>query len=348
MVEKNLSKISKQIAKMVEKLTKDFIKFAKRDKIPNMSFAFLDFEKQQLHIENFEHPDLIKNQNTSNLSLYEIGSITKLFTALCYGILDVQGKININTPVKEYFSDRISIVFESITLYDLLTHRSGLPRLPDEFIARIGNNDNPYTLFTKNDLINYLQNPKDISSSKKYQYSNLGFGILGNILETITGEKYEEAVKQILLNPLKMQNSATLDSLSVDSMNLLDGYNKYGSITEYWENTTLAGAGSFLSCISDMVLFLSSHLKGFESDSFSLEEITNTRLSNNMSYGWHIKKGIVSRILRYAGYYWHNGMTGGFSSFICFNKKKKTGMAILSNKSVMLDSYFYHYTSYFH
>lgn len=331
---------------MEDKIIKSLFNYAKKDKVNNMSLAYFNLEKGIIIKENYSCSNNDSNFISNNDTLYEIGSITKLFTALVFGLMHSQKKIDINTSVKYFFGENASPVFDKITIKDLITHASGLPRLPTTFLSKMENETDPYYDLIKSDLYDYLISPTEISANKDYKYSNLGYGILGEILSLIHKKPYVQVIKENVLIPLNMTKTDVLDNY-IDLDNIATGYNHSNKKTNFWTNEILSGAGCFLSNINDMTSFLINHFDENKSVQFSLAKITDIVLSKNISYAWHIKNGMLSKLLRYSGYYWHNGMTGGFASFVCFNKKKKIGLVILANKPILLDSYFYRFSSYF-
>ncbi len=324
---------------MEEKIIKTFTKYAQKDNISLLALGFFDLKKKKI----IKH--LIKEgtQNTDNGILFETGSITKTFTASVYGLL--QNEIDTSKSVKHYLGSEINKIFEELTIKELLVHQSGLPRLPISFILKM-DKENPYSSLTKDDLYEYLENPTEISNTKKYSYSNLGYGILGEILEKLFNKDYLSVISEMILTPLKMGSTTTLtNSLNRDC--IAKGYDSKNNEVSYWDNEVLSGAGCLLSNIDDMLEYLINNTAIAMESNINLSKVNSNLLSKSMSYGWHIKNGIFSKLLGYNNYYWHNGMTGGFSSYACFNKEKQNGLILMANKAVLLDSYFYNFISHF-
>jgi len=327
---------------MEDKIVNRLFDYAKKDGVNNMSVSFFSLTKEIMRKDHYNRNS--QALPSGNHTLYEIGSLTKLFTALVYGIMQFNNEISINDPVRHYFGERVNKLFDHITIKDLLAHTSGLPRLPGFMISKTEDLTNPYQSLHRDELYEYLKRPGDTRTGNKYAYSNLGYGILGELLSFIHQKPYVQVIKEKLLIPLHMQATDVITNMN-GRKDIAAGFNEAGDATPYWNNDILAGAGCFLSNIDEMTSFLLAHFPG--NSNIPLPGITDTRISKNMSYGWHIKNSFFSRLLGYSGYYWHNGMTGGFSAYACINKVKKNGLVILTNKPVRLDSYFYHFSSYF-
>ena len=142
-----------------------------------------------------------------------------------------------------------------------------------------------------------------------------------------------------------MSRTGTLYKFKND-INKATGYDHMNRITADWTGELLDGAGSVYSTNQDMLAFLQLHLGEGNSTFLKAVQSTQEIVKGSMGLGWHYKTGWLSKMLGYYGYSWHNGMTGGFSSFMAFHKKKRTGMFILSNKAITTDHWFYYYASF--
>ncbi|MFD2433478.1 serine hydrolase [Mesonia maritima] len=151
-----------------------------------------------------------KNSDAFNInSIYEIGSVTKTFTATILAIMVENGEMNYDDPISNYLPDSIPKLIKpngkEITLEDLATHTSGLPRLPENLEKTIKNPLNPYANYSLENLYDYLQTVKVGTSN--YEYSNLGMGLLGEILATHSKMTYKELVKKYITEELGMNNT---------------------------------------------------------------------------------------------------------------------------------------------
>jgi serine-type D-Ala-D-Ala carboxypeptidase/endopeptidase len=270
-------------------------------------------------------------------TVFEIGSITKVFTALLLTDLVEHGEVAFTDPVSKYLPTQVTAPHRGgrqITLQDLATHRSGLPRLPANFKPK--DPSNPYMDYTLEQLYQFLSTyelPRDVDS--QVEYSNLGFGLLGHALERRAGMDYESLVRMRILDPLGM--SSTRIVLSTDMQTrFASGHNAKLERVGNWDVPTLAGAGALRSTANDMLTFLGSNLGYIASPvSRAMTAMLHVRRSigREIAIGWHsvTLDGIFAPDGRHI--VWHDGGTAGYSAFIGFDPKVGTGVVVLANAS---------------
>lgn len=330
---------------MEDKVLQSLTKYAQKDQIIGLHISY--YNKGELSQFNHGYINNKKTEMVNNQTLFELGSLTKPIIATLYSLLTQDKVVNIEQPITYFFETRsIHPTFNSITIKDILTHTSGLPRIPEVFSNKMENEQDPYSCLTDDDLYKFLKAPSNLRRKGDYLYSNVGYGILGEILKIITSKSILEISKEALFRPLKMNSTDIINNLE-NSQNIAQGYTFENKETSYWHNEVLAGAGCFLSCGDDMSKYLFENINATETCINQSIHNTHSRLEKNVGWGWHFKNSFLSKILGYSDYIWHNGMTGGFSTFFCFNKKKKVGLVLIANKAIPLDSYFYNFSSYF-
>jgi len=261
-------------------------------------------------------------------TLYGIGSITKLFTCFLLADMVKRGELNLDDPISKFLPDIVKTPTfngKEITLYDLATHTSGLPPRPNNLSP--ANPDNPYADYTVEQMYNFLSNYKlthDIGS--KYEYSNIGGGLLGYILAQKSGLDYETLVRKRICEPLGL-NSTVITIPSNLQLNMATPYNNEGqSISEWTFSPIFAGAGSLKSTINDMLIFVAANLGLIDTNLLSTFEFTHVKHpKNNIALGWHIWNEFGTTN------YGHSGSTVGYKSFVGFNKGNKIGVIVLSN-----------------
>ncbi|MGG9971567.1 serine hydrolase domain-containing protein [Ferruginibacter sp. SUN002] len=292
---------------------------------------------KNLQVGVYKDGEIFRLSNSGNIShqAFELASITKVFTGCAIMIAIEENKISLNTTLEQILSNKfeISDSFKSITIEELLTHCSGLPNLPHLFLEKMQTNPtDPYSVLQKDDVFNYLSLQQTLGK-KRYCYSNFGYGLLGLILEHIYVFSYADIMTKKIFDPLNMQFSSI--GLSSKTENILEqGYSVEGKETTIWQDDVLAGAGSLISTCDDMMLFIKAHFA-----SNSLKNILNTILlpqTKKMAISWH-RQGWLGRIAGYKTYLWHNGCTGGYSSYITLSIEKKTAFLILSSKGIIVD-----------
>lgn len=263
-------------------------------------------------------------------SLYGIGSITKLFTCSLLADMVNSGKMNLNDPISKYLPDSVKTPTyngKKITLYDLATHTSGLPPRPDNLSPT--NPNNPYADYAIAQTYSFLSHynlSREIGI--RYEYSNIGVGLLGYIIAQESNSDYETLVIREISNPLKLRHTIVTipDKFK---MNMATPYDSDGKTVSEWTfSPVFAGAGSLSSTTNDMLEFVAANLGLINSKLYSTFMLThNKHPQNNIALGWHIWNDFGSII------YGHSGSTIGYKSFIGFNKETQTGVIILSNKT---------------
>jgi CubicO group peptidase (beta-lactamase class C family) len=266
------------------------------------------------HVQGFGHnpPDAS--------TIYEIGSITKVFTAITAARLAADGLIKLDDPVAKCFPPVVNLP-TNITFKHLATQSSGLPRLPGNFFAVVGETDNPYILYKKEHLYDYFKTANKLGEpGQRYEYSNLGFALLGHALELCAGKPYEALVRENLLTPLGMQ------STGFTAANVIPGHDPKGKPASNWDFDVMAPAGAFRSNAGDMLKFLRANLEPDRTPiAVALRESTK-RHFKMMGLGWHFQTTFEDLT-----FIWHNGGTGGYRSFAGFDPKHKTAVVLLSN-----------------
>jgi CubicO group peptidase (beta-lactamase class C family) len=268
-------------------------------------------------------------------TVFEIGSVTKVFTALLLQEMADSGEVKLDDPIGKYLPSTVKTPTRNgrqITLLDLATHTSGLPRLPDNLAPKDQNN--PYADYTVErlyDFLSHYQSSRDMG--EKYEYSNLGAGLLGHVLVLGAGANYETLVTRRICAPLQM-NSTRIELTPELKARLAPGHDAMGMTVENWDLPALAGAGALRSTANDLLKFLAANMG-----------LTNTNLSKAMTAtqqprhasGFLRKIGLAWQIETVSGTIWHNGGTGGYHSYIGFKKDPPRGVVVLANSRNDID-----------
>jgi CubicO group peptidase (beta-lactamase class C family) len=269
---------------------------------------------------------------------FEIGSVTKVFTALLFAESERLGKVRRDDPAAKFLlpaNDPAAPALAKVTLLTLATHTSGLPRLPPNFAP--ANRLDPYADYTVEKLRAALrQNAQKVQAPAPYAYSNYGFGLLGQALAAAWGEPYGKLLRERVLDPLGMEKtSLSLPGAPVPA-DLAPGY-RQGTVVPGWIQDAMAPAGGLRSSAREMAKFLQACLGLRETPlSRSLAE-TAKPLSpigaHSVSIGlaWYVTAGKVPTVL-------HNGGTGGYSSFVGYQPTKKCGVVVLADSDRSVDA----------
>ena len=191
---------------------------------------------------------------------FQIGSVTKLFTATLAASFQNNGNLDLKGRVGDYLQLEADSTIRAIRVEDLLTHHAGLPSAPK---ALLGKYDklNPYQHVSKEKLTSYLNTyRKPVKSKSSFQYSNLGFSILGQVLEEISGKPYEELVKEDICQPLGIKDLWM--TIPEEDINLAPGAMRRNMELSRWVLNAIAPAGAIDANIKDMLKFARANLHG--------------------------------------------------------------------------------------
>jgi CubicO group peptidase (beta-lactamase class C family) len=265
-------------------------------------------------------------------TVFEIGSITKVFTSLLLADAVGRREVSLSDPIAKYLPADVRVPERggrTISLQDLATHTSGLPRLPHNIKPRDG--ANPYADYSVAQLYEFLstyQLPRDVGA--QYEYSNIGGGLLGHLLAARAGMDYEALVRTRITGPLGMRRTAIALSPEMKAQ-MAVGHSALLEPVSNWDLPTLAGAGALRSTTNDLLTFLAAVL-GYADTPLApaMAAMTAVRRPTGaqgleIALGWHVLTSADREIV------WHNGGTGGYRSFIGYDPVSRVGVVILAN-----------------
>jgi len=271
-------------------------------------------------------------------SIFEIGSVTKTFTSLILARMVAAGKVTFDEPVRELLPPGTVAKPEGaeITLLDLAIQHSGLPRMPDNFSP--SDPENPYADYRAANLYKYLASQGVAKpASPPFVYSNLGVGLLGQALANRAGVTYAELLQQEIAGPLGMKD--TVISLSKDQQaRFIQGRGADSRPARAWNLDALAGAGAIRSTAADMLTYLEAQLHPDKFPALASAIAQTHELRADAGPGMRI--GLNWIYSEKPGFYWHNGGTGGYSSFAFFDPKNDCAAVVLFNQTVRPDGSF--------
>jgi D-alanyl-D-alanine-carboxypeptidase/D-alanyl-D-alanine-endopeptidase len=268
-------------------------------------------------------------------TLFEIGSVTKAFTGILLADMVERGEVKLDDPVSKYLPETVKLpqlVDKPITLAHLATHTSGLPRMPTNF--KPADLENPYADYTVEQMYAFLSAYKPTEKpGVKFEYSNLGMGLLGHVLSLHAAKDYETLLAERVLKPLGMDDTRiTLDEKS--RAKLAAGHDGDGEPVANWDLPTLAGAGSLRSSANDMLKLLAAAIDPRAPAelekmlALSRKPRVPASTANEIGLGWHIGRN--------GSLVWHNGQTGGYHSYCAFVPERKVGVVVLANTGTNL------------
>ncbi len=261
-------------------------------------------------------------------SLFEIASITKVFTGLLLQKFCEESLVQLSDPIQMHLPKEVRAPTwqgRQITLEHLATHTSGLPRMPTNFAPK--DPKNPYNDYDSQKLYSFLSSYKlTRPPGAAYEYSNLGYGLLAMILRHKTGKLYDELIKERIAGPLGMQSTAV--ALSAEQKQKLSPpFNAALKPTSNWDFKALAGCGSIKSTAADMLRFANANLDPTNPFFKSLSETHKVRQLSQMGLGWHHNEESV----------WHNGETGGYHSYLGISTQNQKAVIVLTNTQKSID-----------
>jgi CubicO group peptidase (beta-lactamase class C family) len=273
--------------------------------------------------------------------LFEIGSITKTFTGLILSQMVEQGKVKFDEPVRELLPAGTveKPAGDEITLLDLATQHSGLPRMPDNF--KPANDDDPYADYTAARLYEYLAKHGVAKPAKTdFLYSNLGFGLLGQALANRAGVTYPDLLKEEVTGPLGLKD--TVVALSPEQLGrFATPHDAQHHAAHPWNLVAFAGAGAIRSTAADMLTYVEANLHpeslklgGQSPEGSTLSAAITQQHELRADAGAAMKIGLAWLYVPDGGEYWHNGATGGYSSYAFFNPTHDRAGVVLYNATI--------------
>ena len=279
-------------------------------------------------------------------SVFEIGSITKVFTAILLAEMADRGEVSLDDPVAKHLPPGVKVPERGgrkITLLDLTTQVSGLPRMPDNLTPK--DPTNPYADYTAEQMFEFLgryELPR--VSGGQFEYSNLGVGLLGQALTRRAGKSYDALVKERILAPLKMEHTGVVLTPWMRE-HVAKGHNLQLHVTANWDIPAFAGAGALRSTMNDMLIFARANLGGLPPSQAGaavqrlqrLMQQTHTARASAGSdlvaigMGWFLRKIGDGEVIS------HNGGTGGYRTWMGFDKRRKVAAIVLTNSSLPND-----------
>ncbi len=270
-------------------------------------------------------------------TLFEMGSVTKTFTGLLLADAIERGEVERSTPVTTLLPDSVTVGTAdstTVTLGHLATHRSGLPRLPSNLGATARPGD-PYAAYGDSALYAFLD---DYTLSRapgaKYEYSNLGMGLLGQLLARRADTTYAALVRRRITGPLGLSDTR-IRLTDAQHSRFAQGHTRAGAPTSPWHFGALAGAGALRATATDLIAYLRAHRHALTADPDTTTALQRAmrraatiraatdRENTCIGLGWHQSARDGHEVL------WHNGGTGGFRSFVALDRETGHGVVVL-------------------
>ncbi|NCN40964.1 beta-lactamase family protein, partial [bacterium] len=266
-------------------------------------------------------------------SVFEIGSVAKTMTALALANEVTRRKVSLETQIGTIWNELNGLDAGKITLLELTTHTSGLPRLPTNFAPKDW--DDPYKDYDENLLLEYLKTYKRPEKKKETpDYSNVGVGLLGLVLaEKLNHMSVAQYLKKEVFLPINMESSS-LNLSDLNSSFLSVGHNSFHEPVPYWNLAVMEAAGAVKSSTEDLLKYGEYFLNAkTEFDQKVIDLITTKRFpwgqELHIGLGWGIAEKGGFQILT------HSGGTGGFTSVVFVDRTRDLVLVALSNTETL-------------
>jgi CubicO group peptidase (beta-lactamase class C family) len=286
----------------------------------------------------YGHPERDGNRRVDDRTEYEIGSVTKVFTATLLALYVQRGLVALDDPLQKWVPPNVRVPSfdgRAITLEDLATHTAGLPDDPPM---------DGIEHYRDEDMWRFLDGYRlTRAPGTKWEYSNLGFALLGHALQRAAGGRWPELIRRDVCAPLGLSDTA-VDLSPEQRERLAQGYGAKGEHAAAAMRTWPAfwSAGALRSNLVDMTRFVQYNLGLLDTPLHdllpALQQVRKPAEGRmQMALGWQTlpnmpEKGIPARV------FFKNGGTNGFHAFVAFVPETKTGVVLLTNKAYRLDS----------
>jgi CubicO group peptidase (beta-lactamase class C family) len=275
-------------------------------------------------------------------TIFEIGSVTKVFTGLLLADLAEHDLVGLEDPLGSYLPAWVQVPTvggHQITLGDLASHTSGLGRNPRGMLRRwLGDRHNPHAGLSVEELYAGLARTRlRRRPGERAKYSNLGAGLLGEALAGAAGQPYENLVRERICRPLGMPDTIITPS-DQQRTRLATGHTRRGRPVAPFQLPALAGAGALRSTAADLLCLLRATLDPAPTPLAA--QLERTQLPR-LGMAKHLEVGLGWLIAHPPGsggpVLWHNGGTSGFRSFVGAAWKTGTAVVVLSNSARSVD-----------
>lgn len=311
-------------------------------KVKNLVVGVIDSSGKRHYITYGDKPERLEKLDEN--TIFEIGSITKTFTSLILADAVLKGEVKLDEPVQKYLPETLAVPKrgeQELTLEELATHTSGLPKMPPNFMKGMDFiTGNPFAKFNDPLFAEGLKmvKYKDEKEKPKFMYSNIGVGLLGYGMTRRFGKSYEELVQERVMKPIGMASTSTITTQD-DRKRLITGYTLFNQPGKEWEmSDNFAGCGALRSTAADMLTYLESQMGCKETplrEAMDMTQKPRSTVAGKVSIGL----GWLSMETDGEHRFWfHDGVTGAYCAFAGFSKDPKVAFVLLSNRVLPLDT----------
>ncbi|CEJ69789.1 Penicillin-binding protein 4* [Chryseobacterium oranimense G311] len=286
--------------------------------------ALIHYNNATIFEKSYGWQDSENKIPSRNESIYQIASLTKSFTALVIVKLSEEGKLSVKDPVSKFIADYPR--GNEITIENLLTHTSGIyePLRNKEYFRLLHTEE---SITESRELSFFKDEPLDFEPGTQFSYTNSGYILLGIIIEKVTGLSYEDAVRKIILDPLKMSHTG-FDYLALKSPYKTVPYSYLSKTkhekTEIWNPELTGPAGQIYTTAEDLYKYYQG-LKNYEIVSKESFRKMTTPFLSGYGYGWFIDDLYGKKVIN------HGGNIEGATSYLAMLPEDDICIILLNN-----------------
>jgi serine-type D-Ala-D-Ala carboxypeptidase/endopeptidase len=261
-------------------------------------------------------------------SMFEIGAVSEVFMGLLVAQDAIAGKLRFKDTLRQLLPPEFVFTdprLGTITIDDLMTHRSGLPAVPANFFP--ADVDDPHADYGESDLLSFLANYRAPNSEREFSYTTLDAGVLALLLARVHGTTYPTLLKAQILDPLQLKHTTFSDSIE-----LTDGH-LYGQPAKHWHYAALNGAAGLRTTLPDLLTFMQANLlpegTALRAALLLSRQSRGTGVADEIGLGWNVRDSKGEE--QSWPLIWRASETGGFSTFIGFRNDKQRAIVLLAN-----------------
>jgi len=326
------SSTSDEIIEQIELL---IIQAMKQNDIPALSMCLI-YDGEILASKGYGVKKRNFQEPVDERTIYQIASLSKTFTGIIANNLVHEQKLDTENSITDYLPATLPSKtvrkLENIRVIDVLRHRSGMPR--DSRVIRREDGEPMINGYSEEDLLFELQKVRlKNKPGKKYRYSNLGYAVIGYILERASGLSYSELLRRYVTDKYELGNT-TVQLSANNKSEIATPYRKEfrGMETKPWNTGKLVSASGIYSCIEDLSKLLLLQLNAYQEGQNSTNPLVLTQENHQIknsasSYGFGLFETKTSRGILYG----HRGDMDGFASEYSFNPSRNTGVILLTS-----------------
>ncbi|NVO03988.1 MAG: beta-lactamase family protein [Bacteroidetes bacterium] len=287
-----------------------------------------------LYKGNFGSANLNQKSPITENTIFDIASLSKLFTGMAIALLEEKGEINMNDKITKYLPD-LPEAMSNITIYQLVHHTSGVRDWPTLFALKGWQPETPLTLDSIYEILK-KQESLNFTPGTEFLYSNSNYNLLAKIVEAVTDTTFESWIHEHIFAPIGMENTYFVESNNTVEKVIANSYVYTGNnYLPFSNNLSAPGSSSLMSNTSDMSKWLTNFNSKTLGGNGAFNKITKKGNLNNskaINYGYGLN---ITEIKNKKAFY-HDGAWGGYRSGIVYFPEESFGVVILSNNGTLI------------